>query len=159
MSVPEKAVFDCNIYLQALGNKHGAAGQCLHAALAGQFLLFVDRPLLEELFEVVTRPTVARKLRVLPSAVEELREQLRAKAVLVDVVPCVFQYPRDPDDAHYVDLAVATDAMLIVSRDADLLDLMNDRNPDGVALRARYPDLRILTPPTFLNLLPRADES
>jgi putative PIN family toxin of toxin-antitoxin system len=159
MSVPEKAVFDCNIYLQALGNKHGAAGQCLHAALAGQFLLFVDRPLLEELFEVVTRPTVARKLRVLPSAVEELREQLRAKAVLVDVVPRVFQYPRDPDDAHYVDLAVATDAMLIVSRDADLLDLMNDRNPDGVALRARYPDLRILTPPTFLNLLSRADES
>jgi hypothetical protein len=49
--------------------------------------------------------------------------------------------------------------MLIVSRDADLLDLMNDRNPDGVALRVRYPDLRILTPATFLNLLPRADQS
>jgi predicted nucleic acid-binding protein len=32
----------------------------------------------------------------------------------------VFEYERDTDDAHYIDLAVACRAKLIVSRDRDL---------------------------------------
>lgn len=68
-------------------------------------------------------------------------------------VPSVFNYPRDPDDAHYVDLAVATQAFLVVSRDKDLLDLMHDSNAEGKSLRASYPELRIVTPPGFIQLL------
>ena len=46
MNAPAKAVFDCNVFVQALSNKRGASGRCLDAALAGQFLLFIDAPLL-----------------------------------------------------------------------------------------------------------------
>ena len=48
------------------------------------------------------------------------------------------------------DVAIATGALLVVSNDKDLLDLMNDSNQEGKALRSRYPALRILTPPQLL---------
>ena len=61
-------------------------------------------------------------------------------------VPHVFAYPRDPDDEPYVDLAIATHASFLVSRDNDLLDLMKD---EGV--RKSYPGITVLGPVAFLQ--------
>ena len=52
--------------------------------------------------------------------------------------------------AQHVNLAIASRALLVVSRDKDLLDLMSSTNPDGVALRRIHPTFRVLTPPGFL---------
>lgn len=52
---PSKAVLDCNVFLQALGNPSGPAGRCVQAALAGQFQLFIARLLIDELLEVCPR--------------------------------------------------------------------------------------------------------
>jgi predicted nucleic acid-binding protein len=68
--------------------------------------------------------------------------------------PDTFSYPRDPDDAHYVNLAISSQANLVVSNDKDLLDLMQDTNADGKRVRAAHPGLRIFTPPQFLAVLP-----
>ena len=65
-------------------------------------------------------------------------------------------YTRDPDDAHYVNLAITCEAMLVVSRDQDLLDLMHDSNADGRMLRAQYPEFCVLTPPEFLHIMDRS---
>src|SRR5687768_8931483 len=154
---PTRAVFDCNIFLQALANPLGSAGRCVQAALDGRFDLFLDRVVVDELIDVASRPVVARKLRILPTRVSELITELNARAVFVNQVPAVFSYARDPDDAHYVNLAIATGAYLIVSRDKDMLDLMNDANPDGVRLRAQYPALHVLTPPAFLAVIEPPD--
>jgi predicted nucleic acid-binding protein len=66
-------------------------------------------------------------------------------------VPTAFEYPRDPDDAPYINLAIATGANLIVSRDRDLLDLMQPGSADGTRLRADHPTFRVLTPPQLLQ--------
>jgi predicted nucleic acid-binding protein len=58
---------------------------------------------------------------------------------------------RDPDDSHYVNLALAADAKLIVSRDRDLLDLMDNSIPEGLDFQGRFPSLRILDPVAFLR--------
>lgn len=150
---PTDAVFDCNVFLQALGNPVGPAGRCVQAFLDGRARLFVDRLLLDELADVTGRPKVARKLRILQTRVDELTNQLMASAVLVEPVPQVFVYDRDPDDAHLVDLAIATGALLIVSRDKDLLDLMDIGNDTGRVLRAAHPTFRVVTPPGFLHLI------
>jgi predicted nucleic acid-binding protein len=71
-------------------------------------------------------------------------------------VPAVFTYDRDPDDAHYVDLAVAAQAKLIVSRDRDRLDLMDDRRQDSLAFKRRFPSLRILDPVQLIRELEAA---
>ena len=46
-------------------------------------------------------------------------------------IPSVYIHPHDPDDSHYVDLAIATNSTLIVSRDRHLLNLMDDIRIDG----------------------------
>ncbi len=70
---------------------------------------------------------------------------------LLQGFPELFAYQRDPEDAHYVNLAVAADARLIVSRDKDLLDLMDLAKPEAADFQNRYPALRILSPVEFLR--------
>jgi predicted nucleic acid-binding protein len=78
---------------------------------------------------------------------------LRKAAVLVPHVQEQWTYDRDPDDAHYVNLALAVGARLIVSRDKDLLDLMKESSQPGTALRAQHLEFRVLTPPQFLAIV------
>ena len=61
-------------------------------------------------------------------------------------MPAVYRLHRDPDDEPIVNLAIATQAAFLVSRDQDLLDLMNDEE-----FRKAYPDLTILDPVAFLK--------
>ena len=65
----------------------------------------------------------------------------------IDLVPVSFRY-RDPDDEPYLNLAIAVSADYLVTRDNDLLDLMQDS-----AFRVRFPSLTILDPVTALRLL------
>lgn len=65
-------------------------------------------------------------------------------------VPKSFELRRDPKDEKYIVLAVAVEASFLVSRDKDLLDLMNDAHPDSRDFRACFPHLRILDPVAFL---------
>jgi predicted nucleic acid-binding protein len=73
--------------------------------------------------------------------------------VLLDPVPEVFTYPRDPDDEAYVNLALAACAPYLVSWDKDLLDLANESTAEGKGFRQRFPDLSILDPVAFLRVL------
>jgi predicted nucleic acid-binding protein len=81
-----KVVFDCNVFLQALGNPFGPAGQCLQAAFDRNVQLFIDRKLLEELVEVARRPTVVRALKLLPRRVDALMLALAVVATLIENV-------------------------------------------------------------------------
>jgi predicted nucleic acid-binding protein len=86
--------------------------------------------------------------------------QIEGVATFVNEVPHVFEYPRDPDDEHYVDLAVASHARLIVSRDNDLLALEDPNSADGHSFHLKFPDLAILTPEDLLaRIRQRSDES
>jgi predicted nucleic acid-binding protein len=50
-------------------------------------------------------------------------------------VPVFFHYDRDPDDEHVLNLAIATKATYVVTRDNDLLDLMVEGNAAGSRCR------------------------
>jgi predicted nucleic acid-binding protein len=78
-------------------------------------------------------------------SVLDFLDHLVDKGHMVEDVPRVYQYKRDPDDEPFLDLAIATQASFIVSRDNDLLDLMKDDD-----FRKAYPDLAIVDPPSFL---------
>jgi putative PIN family toxin of toxin-antitoxin system len=148
-----KVVYDCNVFLQALSNPLGPAGQCLDEAINRRVALYVDTALLEELADVAARPEIRTKLRILPFRVAELMKDLSEIAIFIDEAPDVFVYDRDPDDAHYVNLALAADASVIVSRDKDLLDLMAEDASEAGTFKARFPSLRILDPVAFLREL------
>src|SRR6476469_4654601 len=119
MSAGIRVVFDCNIFLQGLAAPGGPSGRCVQLAIDGEVSLFISQTVLEELRDVTSRPKVVAKLHLVAERVEEFLEAIEVAATLIDGFPEIFVYTRDPDDAHYINLAIAADAKLVVSRDKD----------------------------------------
>jgi putative PIN family toxin of toxin-antitoxin system len=155
MNTAERVVFDCNVYFQALIGPTGPAGECLQAAKKGKLSLYASRIVLAELRDVCLRPPVANRFRITTERLDEYIAEIESAATLVDEIPHVFDYRRDPSDAHYVDLAVACQAKLIVSRDRDLLALEDPATPEGQSFKRRFPELEILLPEQLLERLRR----
>ena len=145
-----KVIFDCNIFAQALMNPHGPAGACVQAALDGQVTLFIADFVISEVREIPNKPTPA-KAGVTPEKTENLVQLVLVKAEYVSSFPAVFVHPIDDDDSDYVNLALAADAKLIVSRDRHLLNLNNPAKPWSADFRARFPDLHIISAEQMLR--------
>jgi putative PIN family toxin of toxin-antitoxin system len=151
MMADTRVVFDCNTLLQGLASPGGPAGRCVQLALDGEISLYVSPVVIEELRDVARRPKVIARLRLEAQRVLDFCEAIEIAATVLVGVPEVFSYQRDPDDAHYVNLALAADAKLIVSRDMDLRDLMDATKPEAAEFQRRFPLLRILDPVAFLH--------
>jgi putative PIN family toxin of toxin-antitoxin system len=152
-----RVVYDCNIYVQALISVRGPAARCVVKAAADEVTLFVTPLILDEIRESWQK--IPAKYAVTRAQTEELAARVSGVSVILQQVPHVFDYERDPDDAHYIDVAVAADAKLIVSRDKDLLDLMDAARPESRAFRSRFPSLRIIDPVELLRELDAAARS
>jgi putative PIN family toxin of toxin-antitoxin system len=145
-------VFDCNVYFQALISPGGPAGSCLQAVGKGLSLFLTER-ILAELRDVCTRPIISAKFGITEARLQTYEQLLKSTATIIDDVPHVFTYPRDPKDEHYVDLAIAVGAQLVVSRDRDLLALADANDPAGRDFQARFPGISIVTPTELLAKL------
>ena len=152
---PPKVVYDCNIFVQALINLNGPAARCVELAKAGRVLLFASPYVLAEVREIHLKTPA--KYGITAEQTDELARAIASFATLVTDVPEVYRHPFDPDDSHYVDLAVKADARLIVSRDGHLLMLADSGRKEGQDFQARFPALRILDPVQFLRELERAN--
>lgn len=151
-STPLAVVFDCMIFLQATANRKSIAARALDLIDSGEITLFISRRILKEVRDVLNRPEVREGLPgINDESVEALFARLKKRAVLVKAVPEVFEYPRDPKDEPYINLAIAVDASYLVSRDTDLLDLMRWDKEDGRDFQRRFRGLRIIDPLAFLN--------
>lgn len=150
MTTAHLAVFDCNVFLQAMLSSHGAAHACWQKAVSGEITLYVSPFILAEIRQLPDHPKLRRFSQLTPVRVERFIEDVLDVAEFVADPPPTFEYPRDPDDALYVDLAINTNALLVVTNDEDLLDLMSDGNAEGKALRRIHPAFQVLTPPRFL---------
>ena len=153
MTATSRVVFDCNIFLQALAAPDGPSGRCVQLAFDGTGRSVRLAIVLQEIREVANRPKVAAKLKLEAKRVDEFIAAIEVASTLMQGFPETFTYERDPDDAHYVNLALAADAKLIVTRDNDLLDLMREDTSAARDFQARFPMLRILTPVGFLREL------
>jgi len=148
---PPRVVYDGNVFVQAVINVRGPAARCVEKAAAGDVTLFVTPFILDEIRESWEK--LPRKYGVTREQTELLASRVAGVATVLVHVPEVFVYERDPDDAHYVNVAIVADARLIVSRDKDLLDLMDAARPEGQAFQARFPSLRIIDPVLLLREL------
>lgn len=154
MSEPAQpvVVFDCMTFLQAAISPTGPAAACLRLVEAGVVLLVTSPVLFDEIRDVFNRPKIRRRNpRLTDEAVGAFLGRIATLAPPRPDAPTVFPYPRDPKDEPYLNLAIASGAKCLVSRDNDLLDLMRDDNADGKTLRALCPGLTILDPVAFLQ--------
>lgn len=67
---------------------------------------------------------------------------------MVGVVPRTIELPRDPKDEPYINLALASGARYLVTRDKDVLDFRDDE-----PLRRHAPNLSIVDPVALLREL------
>jgi putative PIN family toxin of toxin-antitoxin system len=141
------AVFDTTTLLQAATSRNGPAAACLAFVDDGHVKLYVSTITLDEIREVLNRPDTRKSFakKLTDESVLDFLDHLVDKGHMIEDVPRVYQYKRDPDDEPFLDLAIATQTPFIVSRDNDLLDLMKDDD-----FRKAYPALAIVDPPSFL---------
>lgn len=143
------AVFDCMVFLQAATNERGPAFACLSLAESNELTLHVSPAILAEVRDVLARPAVQARFPHLTSdRITVFLLKVASLAIIAtDVADTGFPM-RDPDDAAYLNLAVAAGASHLVTRDKDLLDLM--REP---TFAAAYPQLQVVDPVSFLALV------
>src|SRR5262245_19806692 len=128
------------IFLQAADHPTGPSGACFEHVKKGQIELFTSPEIVSELQDLLNRPKIRQKFPTPDNEkVAGFLTEVDRLATSIAHVPATFSYPRDPKDEPYINLAIATDAEYLTSRDKDLLDLMRD-----LAFTTAYPNLRIL---------------
>ena len=140
------AVFDTNIFIQAILSETGPGNACAEELFAGRIIVFVHPEILAEIDDFLLRTCVREKYRqVSRFRTADLVRKIRKFGTWVPSVERVFELDRDPSDALFIDLSIAKNAEFLVSRDKDLLELSGDEN-----LVAKYPNLKIVDPYEFL---------
>jgi uncharacterized protein len=149
---PPHVVFDCNVFVQAIANEESAAARALELLDEDAITLFISDAVLSEIQDVLSRPYIRQLMpNITDERVDALLRRLKREAVHIKNVPEEFRYERDPKDERYVNLAIITNARYLVSKDKDLLDLVDPSVKGSESFRTRYPMLRILKPIDFLK--------
>ncbi len=127
--------------------------KCLELVDDGTVQLCLSSDVLAEIDDVLNRPELLGRFPLIRSEdSQSLLHVARSKSLFFSSVPKVFHLPRDPDDEPYTDLAVAARARFLVTwNDRHLTYLMRRDTPEGVEFCRLFPDVKIVTPPQFLQ--------
>lgn len=123
-----RIVLDTNVVMSALLWR-GTPHQLLQTI--GQLprvQLFTSAALLEELADVLTRPSPAKRLALIGKTAREVLADYVDAVELVEPLTVPRVVPSDPDDDQVIAAAIAAQADLIVSGDSDLLSMGSHQN-------------------------------
>lgn len=87
--------------------------------------LYSSPALLEELADVLTRPSATKRLAIIGKTAHEVLADYVEAIELVEPTEVPRVVPSDADDDHVIAAAVEAGAALIVSGDSDLLSMGN----------------------------------
>lgn len=134
-----KVVFDTVVFVRSLINPYGWWGKIIFK-YSNHYRLFVSKPILKEIFEVLQRPEVTSLFHTMEGLNKNKVIQIvsEAEAVIISDIP---QISRDIKDDIFLATAKAANAQYLVSADRDLLDLKE------------YEKIQIISAETFLKIL------
>lgn len=135
-----RVVLDTNTVVSALV-WGGTPYELIAAASEERIELYSSPALLEELADVLGRAKFAPRLQQAQRTVAQLIEQYRGLVDVVSAEPIAPTVLADPDDDEVLACAIAAQADVIVSGDADLQRL------------GRYQDIPIVSPAECLRRL------
>jgi putative PIN family toxin of toxin-antitoxin system len=149
-----RVVIDTNTVLRGLVGEGSASAAVLDSAESREFIPLLSKPVLDECREILLDPELRESLpRLTIKRVEVALRRLRFVADVIVTSRTHFDLPRDPDDAKFLELAIAGRASHLISFDKDLLSLREGRTEAARRLRQRAPNLSIVDAPRFLNEL------
>jgi putative PIN family toxin of toxin-antitoxin system len=117
-----RAVIDTNVLVSALIRRQGVSGQVLRHLRNGSFTILYSVPLMVELVNVLSRLHIQSKYHVQSDDIIALINVIRLRGELVSPNQMV-EACRDPKDNRFLEAALEGKADMIVSGDADLLEL------------------------------------
>ncbi len=151
-------VFDCVVFVQAILSKTGPAARCIELVENRSVRLVMSEEILTEIKDTLEElRTTFHDAAITEEKIEHLIEMLIIHAEFVRSVERRFEYPRDPNDEPYLNLAIAAEADFIVSRDDDLLSLMTGHSPEAKEFRQRFRKIKIVDPIEFLDAVTPRD--
>ena len=118
-------------------------------------MLFTSDALLAEAKAVPMRHELTRRYsRLTPERIEGFINSVRAVSLNIAKPPKTFRLLRDPKDEICTDLAITASAQYLVTwNEKHLTYLMKQDTPESKDFCQRFPQLKILGPPAFLNEL------
>ena len=147
-----RVVFDCNTFVQAVAFDNGPAAQCVKLVESGHVELFLSKSVLAELRRVFGYDEVlAISHNMTPPRIAAFLKRLTYRATLVRNMRHAIDFERDRKDEPYLDLAAATRADYLVTRDKDLLSLMTGHTAFCKRFRQTTHPLRIVNPVEFIQ--------
>jgi len=82
--------------------------------------------------------------------VDSLIDWLREVAIFKDPVAHIYDYPIDPKDEPYINLAIKSGAVFLVSWDKHLKNLADLNHKEGQRFKERFPNILVMDPKQFL---------
>ena len=139
-----RVVFDTVVFVRGLINPQSVWGRLIFDYF-GSYELCLSPPVLQEILEVLERPAIKRKYRLMEGrGIDQVLAQFaRAPVVAIGEIPPV---SRDIQDDKFLTTEVSASAKYLVSEDEDLLTL---RTWNGI---------RVVSAATFTRVLVEHDD-
>lgn len=134
-----RVVIDTNVFISAAINPHGAPTQVLDAWRDHQYELVISPSILEEVLEVIKRPSIRSRHGWSDEEIEIFFRGLQLFAVVTPGDLEIAEVEDDPDDDKFLVCAVEGAADFIISGDPHLLDIES------------YQEIPIISPRQFLD--------
>ncbi len=138
-----RIVVDTNVLVSAAIKRHSRPDALLRRWIAGDFLIVTAPAAIAELSDVLHRPHIREKYRLIERDIRDFVGQFSRQAIIVPGTSISGVVEVDPTDDVFVACAVEGQARYIVSGDRHLLNLR------------RYENIRIVTVNRFLRILKR----
>jgi putative PIN family toxin of toxin-antitoxin system len=140
--------------VQSTISPKGAAARCFSYFEQGKISVAVSRATLKEVKDDLSRPQIRQRFpHLTDEKVSWLVDFLLDEGLYLRTVPKHFTYPRDPKDEPQLNLAIEVNADYLISRDHDLLDLMDWHKEEGREFQKRFRFLKVVTPEDFLRVM------
>lgn len=133
-----KVVLDANIYVSFFLTRSETIAAIFSLWKAGTFTMYASGEMIAEIYRVFRYPKIRKRMADADQwALSDLLESHTERAFIVEDV----HFPRDPDDAVYLEAAQACGADYLVSGDSHLLSLK------------KFGATRIVSPKEFVAML------
>jgi putative PIN family toxin of toxin-antitoxin system len=145
------AVYDCMLFFMRAARPERVR-ETFEVVEAKTVTCCLSAPILAEIHDVLTRPRHQQQFPSLtPPRVSAFLEEITRRSLFIKDVPDVYHLDRDPKDSKYINLAIAAKAPFLVTRDKDMLNLMQGESSPATDFQHRFPALRILSPGDFIQ--------
>jgi putative PIN family toxin of toxin-antitoxin system len=149
---PFRVVLDTNVLLAGLVSANSASQRIVDALMDREAVPLLSAPVMAEYRAILMHPVIVARFQDLTTRrVAMALHRFRYVADEIETGRVRFEFARDPNDAMFVELAIAGSATHIVTLDPDLLSLPVGRSDASRRFRQRLRGVAVLRPGAFLD--------